>query len=318
MNSRILVDPELIPLIEQLPGFNLNSASLEEGRAAVLQMLAVEGERSRNGVDVREYHVPGPRGAPDVRVLVSAPTDKGVGRPAILHIHGGGYVLGAADMTLDVDSAFVSDLGAVVASVDYRLAPETSHPGLVEDCYAALAWLIGHADELGVDRGRIAINGASAGGGLAACLALMARDRGEYQIAFQHLVSPMLDDRTAATGAPSPFLGEFVWTPADNLFGWTALLGHAPGGSNVSPYAAAARASDLAGLPPTFLSCGSLDLFVDEDMDYARRLVLAGVPTETHIYPGAPHAFGFIEAAAVSRAHARDSLAAFKRALRVP
>jgi acetyl esterase/lipase len=233
----------------------------------------------------------------------------------VLHVHGGGYVMGSPDMGAPTNAAYAAQIGAVVVSVDYRLAPETPHPGPVEDCYAALAWLHANADELGVDRARIAISGESAGGGLAAALTLLARDRGKIPVCFQHLIFPMLDDRTTTKADPSPYLGQYVWTPQANVFGWTSLLGHAPGGPGVSPYAAPARAEDLAGLPPTYIICGALDLFLEEDMDYAKRLIRAGVPTELHIYPGAPHGFMFVADAEVTRTFARDSMAAMKRAL---
>ncbi len=315
MPSRHLVDPEIVALVEQFPSLELDRDTLVQTRAMMLEMG--RGARPAPGpeVAVSERLVPGPAGAPEVRVVISAPAAKGQNRPAILHIHGGGYVMGSAEMGALTDAAYVTQLGAVVVSVDYRLAPETPHPGPVEDCYAALAWLHAHADELGVDKARIAVTGESAGGGLAAALVLLARDRGEVPVAFQHLVFPMLDDRTTVAADPSPYLGQFVWTRAANLFGWTALLGQAPGGPDVSPYAAPARARDLAGLPPTYLICGALDLFVEEDMDYARRLIRAGVPTELHVYPGAPHAFNFIEDAALTKAFARDSMAAMNRAL---
>jgi acetyl esterase/lipase len=315
MPSRHLVDPQITPLIEQLPGFGFTHETLAQTRAMMLEMGAAGAPPAPADVEVSEHRVPGPKGAPDVRVLVSKPKAKGTGRPAILHVHGGGYVLGAADMTLPADAAYVEQIGAVVVSVDYRLAPETPHPGPVEDCYAALAWLFAQADALGIDKSRVAISGESAGGGLAACLGLLARDRGEYKIAFQHLIFPMLDDRTTVDKDPSPYHGQFVWTRDDNVFGWTALLGQAPGGPDVSPYAAAARAKDLAGLPPTYMICGALDLFLEEDLDYVRRLIRAGVPTEFHLYPGAPHAFMFVPDADISRAHARDSMTALKRAL---
>jgi acetyl esterase/lipase len=315
MPSRHLVDPEIVPLIEQMPGFSFDAATLPASRAAMLEMGKANRPPTPPDVEVTERFTPGRDGAPDVRMLVSTPKAKGTNHPAILHVHGGGYVLGAPEMGLATDAAYVSNFGAVVVSVDYRLAPETAHPGPVEDCYAALAWLFANAKDLGVDTKRVAISGESAGGGMAAGLTLLARDRGEYPIAFQHLIFPMLDDRTTVHPDPSPYLGQYVWTPADNVFGWTALLGHAPGGPDVSPYAAAARATDLAGLPPTYLSCGALDLFLEEDMEYARRLIRAGVPTELHIYPGAPHAFMFVETADVTKRHSRDSMAALNRAL---
>jgi acetyl esterase/lipase len=198
--------------------------------------------------------------------------------------------------------------------VEYRLAPETVAPGALEDCYAALRWLHTAADEISVDRTRIAIGGESAGGGLAAALALLARDRGELPICFQLLIYPMLDDRTVTAEARNPFTGQFVWTPSANRFGWTALLGHEPGVADVSPYAAAARASDLSGLPPAYICVGALDLFVDEDIAYAKRLLRAGVPTELHIFPGAYHAFEMAVDAAVTVAAQRERRTALARA----
>ena len=206
------------------------------------------------------------------------------------------------------------ELGCVIVSVDYRLAPETPHPGPVEDCYAGLAWTFAHAGELGIDPARVGVAGESAGGGLAASLALLARDRGEHRLAFQHLTYPMLDDRTCITDV-HPHTGAFIWTPHNNRFGWSALLGHDPGGQAVSPYAAAARAEDLSGLPPTFIATGALDLFLDEDIDYARRLIRAGVPTELHVYPGAFHGFDIHPTAAVAVAARADRVAALRRVL---
>ncbi len=155
----------------------------------------------------------------------------------------------------------------------------------------------------------------SAGGGLAAALALLVRDRGEFTLAFQHLIYPMLDDRTCTTKDPHPYTGEFVWTAHNNHFGWSSLLGHEPGLEGVSPYVAPARATDLAGLPPTFISTGSLDLFLEEDMDYAQRLLRAGVPVEFHIYPGGFHAFNVAPGAAIAQQAGRDSADALRRAL---
>jgi acetyl esterase/lipase len=170
-----------------------------------------------------------------------------------------------------------------------------------------------HAEELGVDRTRIAIGGASSGGGLAAALGLLARDRGEVPLVFQLLIYPMLDDRTVTTRV-NPYTGEFVWTADANRFGWTALLGKEPGGAEVSPYAAAARAESLEGLPPTFIGVGSLDLFLDEDLEYAHRLMQVGVPTELHVYPGAFHWFDSVQDAAVTQEFIHDQMNALKRA----
>ncbi len=163
--------------------------------------------------------------------------------------------------------------------------------------------------------------GESAGGGLAAALALLARDRGEYPLIFQHLIYPMLDDRTSAEGAedPHPYAGEFIWTHGANRFGWRSLLGAEPGGPEVSPYAAPARATDLAGLPPTFLLTGGLALLVEVEMEYGSRLTRAGVPVELHVYPGGVHAFDFVPGLeAVSEQARRDSLESLKRAMGGP
>ncbi|HMO55943.1 MAG TPA: alpha/beta hydrolase, partial [Roseiflexaceae bacterium] len=230
-------------------------------------------------------------------------------------IHGGGYVIGNAEMDDLTVKAMVTELGCAAVSVDYRLAPDTPHPGPVEDCYAALKWLHTNAGELGVDPGRLAIGGASAGGGLAAALGLLTRDRGEVQLVFQLLIYPMLDDRTVTTSDPHPYTGEFLWTHDANRFGWTALLGQEPGSPGVSPYAAAARAEDLANLPATFISVGALDLFLEEDLEYARRLMRAGVPTELHVYPGAYHGFNMAAEARTSQAYTRDIMNALRRAL---
>jgi acetyl esterase/lipase len=174
-------------------------------------------------------------------------------------------------------------------SVDYRRAPEDPHPAPVEDCFAALRWLADHARELGADAGRIAVMGDSGGGGLAAAVALLARDRGGPALARQVLVYPMLDDRTTT---PDPLLVPFMtWTYDDNLTGWGALLGSAAGDADVPPYAAPARAKDLAGLPAAYVDVGELDIFRDEDVEYARRLGAAGVAIELHVHPGAPHGF---------------------------
>jgi triacylglycerol lipase len=311
------VDPEIAPMLEVFPPFAFSPEALPDIRVGIDQMLA-EGAKLAPpvpSVEVSERRVPGPAGAPDVRVLLYQPKDAARPAPGLLWIHGGGYVIGSADMDDVKCKLMAAELGCTIVSVDYRLAPETPHPGPVEDCYAALKWLHGSAEELGVDTGRLAIGGESAGGGLAAGLALLTRDRGEVPLCFQLLVYPMLDDRTVTTDDPHPHVGEFVWTPDANRFGWAALLGQEPGGAGVSPYAAAARAEDLAGLPPTYITVGALDLFLEEDMEYARRLVRAGVPTELHLYPGAFHGFPMMADASVSKAYTRDLMGALRRAL---
>ena len=260
-------------------------------------------------------HVPGAPGDPDVRVRTYRKKQGAASRPAILHLHGGGYILGTPDASAPFCAQWADAFDAVVIAPAYRLGPETSLPGNVEDAYCALAWAVKNASSLGIDTSRIAVAGESAGGGLAAGLALLVRDRGEYSFCHQQLIFPMLDDRTAVRKDISPMYGEFVWTNASNHFGWTALLGQPPGSDGVSPYAAAARAESLKGLPPAYIATGALDLFTEENLDYAKRLMADGVPVELHVYPGAPHGFMQRASARVSKTYARDAMAALARGI---
>jgi acetyl esterase/lipase len=312
MTTRHLVDPELVAILDQIPAPVLTRETLGQIRAMSSQTSANLSQSS--ALSVSERFVPGPEGAPDVRVLVYLPIQAQKALPALLWLHGGGYILGSADAEDLMARSIVSEIGCAVISVDYRLAPETPHPGPVEDCYAALKWLSTHADELDIDPNRIAVGGSSAGGGLAAALVILTRDRGEFPLVFQFLLAPMLDDRTCTLANPHPYTGEFIWTPQANCFGWTSLLGQEPGGPDVSPYAAAARAEHLEGLPATFLNVGAIDLFLEEDLEYARRLMRAGVPTELHVYPGAYHGFRMVPDAQVTQTAQRDQFAALKRA----
>jgi len=308
MNTIELVDPELRPLLALFPTRQLSGANLAEARQRTLPIPS----QAPTDVVVRETSIAGKADAPDVPIRIYKPAT-GEPLPCIFHMHGGGFVMGSAKEMAAVHAATASELRCAIVSVDYRLAPETAFPGNIEDCYAALAWTFANASGEGFDIARIGVTGESAGGGLAASLALMARDRGEFPLAFQHLIYPMLDDRTCTLTNPHPTAGEFIWHAHNNHFGWEALLGHPPGRPAVSAYAAAARADDLAGLPPTFISTGALDLFVDEDIDYARRLNRAGVAVELHVYPGAFHGFTLMPDAAVAVAARRDSLAALRR-----
>jgi acetyl esterase/lipase len=316
MASEHLVDLELKPVLDFFPPLELSRDTLPELREMLNQMRAAMPVATNFPVAVDHLTIPGPEDAPALRVLSYRPTQAKGPLPAVLHIHGGGYVIGSADMMDAANRELAAELNCAVVSVDYRLAPETPHPGPLEDCYAALKWLHKNAAELQVDAARIGVKGESAGGGLAAALALLARDRGEVSLAFQHLIYPMIDDRTAASADLHRYVGEYVWTPAHSRFGWSCLLGAAPGGAGISPYAAAARAGNLEGLPKTFISVGALDLFLEEDLDYARRLTRAGVPVELHVYPGAFHGFDMApQTARVAKAAARDSHDALRRAL---
>jgi acetyl esterase/lipase len=264
-------------------------------------------------IRVRTLAVPGAKGDPDVTVRVYSPPESATPRPCCYWIHGGGYIFGSIDMS-DARCVQTADsLDCVVVSVEYRLAPEHPFPAPLDDCYAALAWTVAHAAELGIDPQRVVVVGQSAGGGLAAALALLVRDRGELPLSYQLLIYPMIDDRNTT---PSSHLVTKVWTRETNFLGWRCYLGHEPGTDDVSLYAAPARAEDLRGLAPAFIGVGTLDVFRDENIEYARRLLAAGVPTELHVYPGAPHGFeGLAPQAAVSQRFSRDIADALRRAM---
>ena len=307
-----LVDPALRPLLEAWSTITLSDETLVQMRARE-QLLPFEIDRDGSSLEIRT--VPGPVGAPDVVLHIYKPDGVAAPLPAIYHIHGGGYVGGSAAQMEFLHRPLVRALGCAIVSVDYRLAPEHVFPAAIEDCYAGLRWTVDNAETLGIDTARLGVMGESAGGGLAAALALLVRDRGEYSLAFQHLTYPMIDDRTVTMAEPHPYTGEFIWTPHNNAFGWAALLGRAPGGPDVSPYAAAARAADLAGLPPAYIMTGMLDLFLEEDSEYARRLMRAGVPTELHVFPGGMHGFDILPLGDIATAAQAARLSALKRAL---
>jgi acetyl esterase/lipase len=310
MDSLHLVDMELRPLLDAWPAVTVTADNLLDIRARKLPLPDAE----LPGITLERRLVAGPRGAPDIMLHIYAPEGATGPLPCIYHIHGGGFVSGAAGDLEPLHKALVSELGCALISVDYRLAPETVFPGAIEDCYAGLAYVFANSGQLGEDPARIGLMGESAGGGLAAALALLVRDRQEYTLAFQHLVYPMIDDQTC-TVDPHPFTGEFVWTRPSNRFGWEALLGQEPGGKHVSPYAAAARAENLAGLPRTFIAVGALDLFLEEDMEFARRLMRAGVATELRVWPGGFHGFDMMPDAAISVAAQNTRKAALARFL---
>ncbi|MGI5216910.1 alpha/beta hydrolase [Nocardia sp. CA-290969] len=230
--------------------------------------------------------------------------------PALLYIHGGGYVIGNAAMG-DRFCRLVADrLGVVAASVEYRLAPDHPFPVPLDDCYAGLRWLAAQSE---VDPERIAIAGESAGGGLAAALALLARDRGEIRPVFQLLSYPMLDDRTSAAEIDPRRMR--MWSARSNRFGWSSYLGPAADG-DVPPLAAPARYEDLSGLPPAWIGVGTHDLFHAEDLAYADRLRAAGVPCEVHEVDGAYHGFDLVEGGTgVGRAFLQARLTALTAAL---
>jgi acetyl esterase/lipase len=246
-----------------------------------------------DGVTTSDHIIPGPIGAPEVSVRVYRPDSSDEFLPALLWIHGGGYVLGSLQGDDYTVKCLVENVGSIVVSVEYRLAPEHPYPAPLEDCYAALMWLATHTDELGVDATRIAIGGISAGGGLAAGLAILARDRAEMNVMFQMLFCPMIDDRNS-TPSSYAITDPHMWNRDDNEQGWAAYLGGDGDSDKTSEYAAAARAENLSDLPPAYIPVGSLDLFLDENIEYAKRLNQAGVPAELHVFPGGFHAFEFL------------------------
>jgi acetyl esterase/lipase len=249
----------------------------------------------------------------DVYVVNARP---GAARPAIVEMHGGGFIMGNAARTLAITQRLAASLDCVIVSVDYRLAPETTYAGSMSDTYSALKWLFDEAESLGVDRARIAVMGGSAGGGHAALLAQQAHDRGEVPVCFQCLTYPMLDDRTGSVRTPPYPAGALFYTAPSNRFAWESFLGQTPGTAKVPSAAVPARRADLKGLPPAYVGVGSIDLFVDEDIDYARRLIAAGVATELDVVPGAFHGFELIAPdTKVGRAFADRRLEALRRAL---
>lgn len=317
IDSRHLVDPGLLALADQMPSFDISNELLPLIRQGFGARVGLEEDPALLAeVESTVLSISGRAGDPDVSVVLHRPRNLAKGSGAILHIHGGGYIAGDAASMAPGHRQMAHGLGCVILSVDYRLAPETRAPGAVEDCYAALAWLFAQAENLGVDTSCIGVMGESAGGGLAAALALLSRERGDYPLRFQHLIYPMLDDRTCTTPEPNPYAGQYIWSAQKNHFGWEALLGVEPGSPHVSPFASPARAEDLSALPPTYIAVGALDLFVDENLIFAHRLIRAGVPTELHVYPGAFHGFHFNPVADVTVKANADSMSALARALK--
>jgi acetyl esterase/lipase len=268
------IDPEVGAVLADLPGIT-DSLRIEqvpavrEARKAV--RLTDDDLRRGGAIEFAELTVPGPAGAPDIALLVCKPAGMAAPAAGVFFIHGGGMMYGDNRSALYVLLDWIEATGVVVVSTEYRLAPEHKYPASAEDCYAALTWTAAHAAELGIDPARLLIAGISAGGGLAAAVALMARDRGGPALIGQTLICPMLDDRNR-TPSSHDCDGDVPWNRSSNLVGWRALLGDAQGGPDVSPYAAPARATDLSGLPAAYLDVGSVETFRDETLDYAARI----------------------------------------------
>jgi acetyl esterase/lipase len=308
-------DPEFVEAVAAMPPSDLSDIPASREQMAVT-FTAVFGEPDRSGVAVRDEYVPGPEGAPDVHLRIFTP-ERVAAPAAVYDVHGGGFVLGSIDIFDTLNLRLARDLGVVVVTVEYRLAPEHPYPAPLEDCYAGLVWTAKNAAELGIDPDRIVIHGESAGGGLCAGLALLARDRGGPQIAFQFLAIPELDDRLD-TPSMQAFTDTPIWSRPKAVVSWDSYLGAGKrGGPDVPVYAAPARATDLAGLPPAYVSVMEFDPLRDEGLAYAQRLMQSGVSVELHAFPGTFHGSSMIEQAAVSRRQAGEKLVVLRRALGV-
>jgi len=300
MDTRHLVDREIAPIIDLFPRVDLNAAPIAQIRAKAAETYSILPPPV---IAPERLTVPSIHGGPDIMVFLYRPTTTHPDGGAILHIHGGGMVMGSVEQMQAGPAALAAAAGVPVVSVEYRLAPEHPFPAPQEDCHSALSWLAAQADAFGFNANRIVVAGESAGGGLAAALTIMARDLGGPAVAGQLLTYPMLDHRTGSETCPynNPTTGEFIWTRASNRFGWAALQGDYKAADARRGWFSPSLAEDLSNLPPAYIATGSLDLFFDENLDYARRLVAAEVPVDLHSYAGAIHAFNAIPDAALSQ-----------------
>ncbi|MGE7693089.1 alpha/beta hydrolase [Lysinibacillus sp. NPDC094177] len=309
MENRI--DPELRETLSLMPPLDLdNLEATREGLVAIAQPAQIA-----DNISVENKMIQGPDDNDSLRLRIYKQKGKTGIFPALLWIHGGGYVIGSPEGDDLLCQRFVNEANCIVVSVDYRLAPEHPYPAPIEDCYAALKWVADHADDLGIDNTRIGVAGASAGGGLTAALALLARDRNYPNLSFQMPLYPMIDDRNNTPSALE-ITGHMVWNHDLNQKGWEMYLNGDNGGDDVSQYAAAARAEDLSGLPFTYTCVGQLDPFRDETLQYVTRLCQAGVDVEFHLYPGCYHAFeSFVPTATISQRAATEYVEAAKYVL---
>ena len=306
-------DPELAPIVGLLPLSDLSDvAASRDGLAAMIGPLNAGVDST--GIDISDHTVSGTHGAVAVRVYAPSGPAPASGRPALVDIHGGGFVVGDIDMEHAFATQIARELGAVVVTPEYRLAPEHPFPAGLEDCYAALVWLHEQASEFGIDPARVAVGGQSAGGGLAAATALLARDRGGPDLCFQFLGIPELDHRLE-TVSMRTFVDTPLWNRPNAVLSWQYYLGDTAG--DVSPYASPAIATDLAGLPPAYVTTMEFDPLRDEGITYALRLLEAGVSVELHSYPGTFHGSAMVPTAAVSRRSTAELIEVLRRGLGV-
>jgi acetyl esterase/lipase len=307
-------DPELAVIVPHIPHTGLEDVAAARAWLDGFAANAPEPP-DESGLDITDRVIPGHEGDPDVTVRVFRPSGAAAALPAIVHIHGGGFVLGSIAGEHRGCIELARNLGAVVVTVEYRLAPEHPFPAGLHDCYAALTWVHANVEELGIDPERVAIYGQSAGGGLAAGLALYARDHGGPAICFQFLGIPEIDDRLD-TPSMRAFVDTPMWHRPNAELSWQYYLG-TPAPAEVSPYAAPARATDLSGLPSAYVSTMQFDPLRDEGIAYAAAMLAAGVQVELHSYPGTFHGSSLVATAAVSKRMAAEQHDVLRRALGV-
>lgn len=307
-------DPEIAAVVPLLPEIDGDDPATM--RAFLSEAIAQLSQPDTTGLQIEDRQIPGCEGDPAVPVRIYWPNQRS-DPGAVYSVHGGGFIAGDLETEHALNVRLAQELGVVVVAVDYRLAPETPFPGPLEDVYAGLVWTAEHADELGIDPQRIAVQGTSAGGGLCAALALLARDRGGPHIAFQFLSVPELDDRLT-----SPSMKEYIDTPLWNrpraVVSWDCYLGPGRAGmDDVSIYAAPARATDLTGLPPAYVSVMHFDPLRDEGIAYALGLLAAQVNVELHLFPGTFHGSALIQHAVISQREQAETIAVLRQALAV-
>ena len=312
MSSPMRIHPELQRAADWAPKLTFSSRNL--GLVRLLIRL-VTVSRTPKDISVENIFIPGEDDGPRVRLRVYRPRSIAAPTPALLWLHGGGYVMGRPEMDNHVCAEYVRQLGISVFSVDYRNAPNHPFPAALNDSYSALKWVKSHAQQLDVDAKRIAVGGASAGGGLAAALAQLAHDRHEISPVFQLLVYPMLDDRTVLR-TDLDDKSDIAWNRESNRFGWESYLGQRCGAENVPEYSVPARRQDLSGLPRAWIGVGSLDQFYDEDLAYAQKLESCGVECETVVVPGAFHGFDqFVPKASIVQDFRGSQISALEKCL---
>jgi acetyl esterase/lipase len=306
-------DPELADVV---PLLEIDGDDPATVRAFLSELIAQLPPPDITGLQVEDRPVPGRDGDPAIPMRIYRP-DERLTPAAVYSVHRGGFIAGDLETEHGLNVRVARELGVVVVSVDYRLAPETPFPGPLEDVYAGLVWTVDHADELGFDPQRIAIHGTSAGGGLCAALALLARDRGGPHIAFQFLSVPELDDRLT-TPSMTEFTDTPLWSRPRAVVSWDCYLGPGRAGADDVPiYAAPARATDLTGLPPAYVSVMHFDPLRDEGIAYALGLLAAGVSVELHLFPGTFHSSALIEHAVISQREQAETIAVLRQALTV-